>query len=482
VTDLPSLGAIGQVGSYRVGDSVTGIAYERRGRHVFVGQRRNRGSRDALILIGKMIERGAVQNYYDSNVWLDVEHPHVIFISGKRGSGKSYDLGVIAEGLALSRPSAVSTKPVSFTSVFFDTQNQFWTLGLELDENIDEDREQLAALARWRLSPERVPNVVLLRPRGTAPLHLGEQEFSITSSDLSVDDWCGLFELDRFTPMGHLLRTLHSLVTIDGWTDADTGSSVDATPDFVPADLLRCLVTAVEVRAVHEAVRDGLQWRLESIAATQLFSAHGLSAADVLRSGQTTVVLLREIEDATKAVVVSVLCRRMFSLMGAHHTRRRAARRFGTTFEDDELPDGAWVLVDEAHVVAPTSRMTAARPTLVEFVKRGRDSGLSLVLATQQPSALDPAILSQVDINISHRLVFDADVSAAVARFPSRLPRNVRSGEQDISAPDDLIRSLGDGTAVLGDSESPRGLLVAVRPRVTPHGGREPSLLDAGTA
>ena len=41
-----------------------------------------------------------------------------------------------------------------------------------------------------------------------------------------------------------------------------------------------------------------------------------------------------------------------------------------------------------AHVVAPKDQNSPARDALIEYVKRGRDAGLSLVMATQQPSAI----------------------------------------------------------------------------------------------
>ena len=40
-----------------------------------------------------------------SNIlWLDVIKSHVILIAGKRGSGKSYSIGVLAEGLSKLPP------------------------------------------------------------------------------------------------------------------------------------------------------------------------------------------------------------------------------------------------------------------------------------------------------------------------------------------------------------------------------------------
>jgi hypothetical protein len=109
-------------------------------------------------------------------------------------------------------------------------------------------------------------------------------------------------------------------------------------------------------------------------------------------------------------------------------------------------------------------------------VKRGRDSGLSLVLATQQPSALDQSAISQVDVTILHKLTVDADIAAATARLPSPLPSSTRKGEKDISDARVLIRELGQGEALLSDAEASRSVLVRIRPRISPHGGGEPLL------
>ncbi len=186
---LPPLGHLEGVSGYRVADSAAELNFVPRGKHLILGQRRNRGRSDSLILLGKSIERGALRDLYDSNVWLDVEHPHVVFISGKRGSGKSYDLGIFVEGLALNSASRITTKDTPITTIFFDTQNQFWTLGATPDGDIPEDREQLQQLEKWRLDPSALPNVRLMRPRGTPALGAGDIEFAIAPADLSLDDW-----------------------------------------------------------------------------------------------------------------------------------------------------------------------------------------------------------------------------------------------------------------------------------------------------
>jgi len=189
--------------------------------------------------------------------------------------------------------------------------------------------------------------------------------------------------------------------------------------------------------------------------------------------------LMRNLDNATKSIVVSVLTKQIFTLMGEYHTKRKVSKRQHTAMPSgyESLPDGAWVIIDEAHIVCPSDSDTSAKHSLIEYVKRGRDAGLSLVLATQQPSAIDSRVLSQVDLVIAHRLVMEADIAAAVSRMPATLPSRVTIGGQDITNASALIRMLDTREAWIADAESSRAFLVAMRPRLTAHGGDEPLLV-----
>ena len=52
------------------------------------------------ILIGKQYVTMGQTTSLSNPVYMDVAGAHVVFIVGKRGSGKSYSMGAIAEGLA----------------------------------------------------------------------------------------------------------------------------------------------------------------------------------------------------------------------------------------------------------------------------------------------------------------------------------------------------------------------------------------------
>ena len=50
-----------------------------------------------------------------------------------------------------------------------------------------------------------------------------------------------------------------------------------------------------------------------------------------------------------------------------------------------------------------------SKEALIQWVKEGRQPGLSLVVASQQPAALDMEVLSQCDVIISHALITAVD-------------------------------------------------------------------------
>ena len=84
---------------------------------------------------------------------------------------------------------------------------------------------------------------------------------------------------------------------------------------------------------------------------------------------------------------------------------------------------------------------------MIEYVKRGRDAGLSLVMATQQPSAIDDRILSQVNLTINHRLTFQTDINAATNRLPTKPLGSLKISGQEINEFGSMIRLLESGEA-----------------------------------
>ncbi len=484
-SSMPSLGHITGVRKVEVSEPIERAAYISNGRHLLMGQRRNRGDTSALILLGKCIEQARVSNKFDSNVWLDVHTPHVVFVCGRRGTGKSYDLGILAEGLTLGYDSSIATKDSAITTLFFDTQSQFWALLNAPDEGLEEDKEQLIQLQQWGIPAKQVPSAKLFAPYGDQSVHPEAVEFSIDPAELDLEDWCGLFRLEIYSPQGQVIRNLLRKVSEAGYTVPEGigrqgHRKVAAQEEYDLGDLIACLQEDVELNEHSQRqTRDAILWKLEALRDSKVFQKRSWDVLEVLRPGQLSIFLLRNLDDATKSLVVSVIAKKVFRIMGRYHTERKAAERSKRPLpkEHASLPLGVWTLIDEAHLICPSDSQTAAKPILIEYVKRGRDAGLSLVLATQQPSAVDSRVVSQVDLLIAHRLVVDADISAALARVPADFPRDVSFGTARISDRLALIRALETGEAWIADAETNRAILVAMRPRVTAHGGDEPKVV-----
>src|SRR5689334_6265770 len=105
MTDLGHLSGT----AYRTKDGIEELRFDAKGRNLFIGQRDTSSDPTASVLIGKVAERSSSSDRFDSNVWLDVTFPHVVLVCGRRGSGKSYDLGIIAEGLSAQGGSNFSS-------------------------------------------------------------------------------------------------------------------------------------------------------------------------------------------------------------------------------------------------------------------------------------------------------------------------------------------------------------------------------------
>jgi len=128
------------------------------------------------------------------------------------------------------------------------------------------------------------------------------------------------------------------------------------------------------------------------------------------------------------------------------------------------------VVIDEAQNALPSERRTTATDMLIKFVREGRNYGLSFMVATQQPTALDQRILSQVDTLIAHRLTVQTDIDYVRRNLKSNLPEEVVYANSKLSF-DELMRSLDVGQALVSNTEAERSFIVDVRPRVSVHGG-----------
>lgn len=445
---------------YHSQDPIVKIQYLPKGNNIVFGRILKNNDCKNLIYIGKVFENTTGRNFLSADAWLDTTFPHVIYITGTRGSGKSFDLGVLLEGIShLSQPSPIQNEVEPVCSILIDTQSQFWTLKYPPNPKVPQNKAQLEELKRWNIKENSLSSCQILIPPGTAAITGGEKVFHLKPSQVLHEEWCGLIREDVYGPQGHVLsRTLEAL----------------RGQNYTIADMLQYIGNAGHWGNISDAPRNAVLYKLESYQRTGLFSGQGLDIKSLLKPGLCSVLMLRDLRNEDKSLVAGLIARQLFTIMGDHHKKLKVDTFFGRSGKSEDLPKRAWLFIDEAHVVAPSGELSPAKEALVEYVKRGRDAGLSLVMATQQPSAVDNKILSQVNISFSHRLTFQADIDAAVNRIPTKLLSKLRFSGVEISDFGDMLRNLDTGECFVGDHNTSRVVIMSIRPRVTSHGGYNP--------
>lgn len=417
-------------------------------KRVLVGSREPAPSKSAYI--GKVIEQGRTGNLLDYEVHCDISFPHVIGVFGSRGSGKSFDLGVFLEEIFQSGQGGDS-------GIVFDIQDQFWTLAHVPSQDISGDTGHLADLAKWGLAPAALPHLVVWLPRGSDTPVPDAKPFSLAPIQLSDADWLALLELERFSPMGQALLNL-------------LRQAGPLTPDLLAQAIPGSGLTV----RFQQPTLDGLSWRLNSLADVGIIDNSGVEIDDLLQPDTLSVILMRNLSDGIRGLVVGVVARLVADRMGREKQRRKVAMRTGQDGANTTLASRLWMVLDEAHVLVPSDGSTAATEPMIDYVKRGRDAGLSLIFATQQPSAVNTKMISQVDLTITHSLAFETDLAAAAARMPARVANEYEVDNEKTGAIGDVLRSLSPGEAIVADTSSGRAFLIKIRPRLSAHGGVSP--------
>lgn len=491
----------GEVRKFRIDDRLRiASVQDASGYNIFLGRPRTELEQDYLILLGKVIEMTRNPNYSNANVWLDVGKPHVVFIVGRRGKGKSYDLGIITEGLTLNASSKISSKEETVSTIVFDTMNQFWSSYFEPSKEDPEEAKQIKLLKKWGLDAKALTTLRLFVPRGTTKLFPFFEELTIKPSELNDNDWCNLFGFDKYSDLpGQLLASSYRKVTQDGYYTSD-GDFVKPKKDYIINDLVYCIENdrdiLSETRGFKIETRRAIIQRLREAEEWKVFSEKGLDISEIYRAGQASVIMIGELDDNAKALLCGLIVRKVYDLRASTRSYEEKLLRLrgilnkatNTTERSEtekeinrllsqlrsEYHPPSWILIDEAHVMCPQVGKTSAKPALIKVARRGRDKGLSLVLATQRPSAIDKTLISQKDILIIHQLGIEADRKTAKAQVGTTIPKNVYRGNTLLKDSfEEIITDVDTGEAFVADDEASRCFLMKVRPRLSAHGGKE---------
>ncbi|MBA3064231.1 ATP-binding protein [Candidatus Woesearchaeota archaeon] len=412
---------------------------------------------DGTILLGKhFVKMGQVTSLYNP-ILLDVIRSHIVFICGKRGCGKSYTLGVIAEGMS-NLPEEISK---NLSVVILDTMGIYWTM--KYANKKDED-----LLDEWGLKASGF-DVKIFTPIGYYDEFRKKGiptdfSFSIMPSEFDAADWCMTFEIPINSSMGVLIeRVILNLK--------------EKKKNFSIGDIIK------EVKAdkkVEQNVKDAVENRFVSSEKWGLFSEKGTALTDLILPGKITILDVscyatlpgsKEIS----SLVIGLVAQKLFrERMIARRTEEFEAVKSTTTFFEEEIPDKekkpmVWLMIDEAHEFLPKEGKTSATHALLTILREGRQPGISLVLASQQPGQIHTDVMTQSDTVISHRITAKIDIDALSALMQSYMRKGLDAQLNDLPHV--------NGAALIFDDTNERMYPMMVRPRITWHGGEAPTAI-----
>ncbi len=390
--------------------------------------------------LGRVSEKGK-HDLYGKKVLVDAVFPHVIFISGHRGSGKSYTLGVIAEEL--------SKADLGVGVILVDPIGIFWAL-----KNENTDSNESVLLEKWGLNPDFLKNIEVFTPIGIYKDYKDETvdtPFALKPSDLHIEDWCRTFDIDRYEVRGTVLEKAMQIVSRE-------------QKDYAIDDILAALDDPGITNSYRSDSIQAIRSRMNAAKGWGIFSGNGTPLSALSSPNKISVLDISNprIGDSLRALLVGIIARKILEA----RIKSSRGELFETSGEDDGSIPVTWLLIDEAHVLVPNNKKTAASDPLIEYAKQGRKPGCALVLVTQQPSAMHKNIMSQIDIMITHLLTFEDDIKAFLKRVPSSVPDKFEES--------DFIRSMPTGVGLISDQKTQnRSLVVKIRPRTSLHAGRE---------
>ena len=158
------------------------------------------GHKGAILLGRQYVER-LDKLFLENDVYMDVSGAHVMMICGKRGGGKSYTMGVMAEGFSLLEPKVFQNLSI----ILLDTMGVYWTMG-------HANQKEAKLLDPYGMKPTPVDFKIFTpekyyheyKKRGIRT----DVPFSVEPHELTGEDWVLAFKQEKYSANGLYIQKI----------------------------------------------------------------------------------------------------------------------------------------------------------------------------------------------------------------------------------------------------------------------------------
>jgi len=260
---------------------------------------------------------------FDSNnelgeqVRLDLNEPHMVTVCGKRGSGKSHTLGVMMEEL-MTLPAQVKQ---NLNGLVIDAMGIYWSLQVQTPDT--------DLLDGWDISPREYP-VKVYYPAGLEEQYEEIQEyfhegFELYPSELAVDDWLYLLDIDETQAQAGLLSQVIE----------------EAEEDFGQYYSIMDLLDKVEASPESANIKDALHRRLEKAKNWGIFSSSGSKIEEIVEGGEFVVLDLSgagALPWNVRTMLTGILVKKMYNKRSFDRSREEVKKIKGEHTEVNFRP------------------------------------------------------------------------------------------------------------------------------------------------
>jgi hypothetical protein len=334
-------------------------------------------------------------------VWLrpDGLAAHTAIIA-QSGSGKSFMLGRFLEELVgKTKARLLILDPNGDFASFNAINEERWNPKDDTRHHRLDDDTAEAFKAMWE--PLNSQFTLLSQYAERA----GAREITLSWSKLSDGDKAGLLQVSPSTRVVFdNLCNGYANAPLDDWHEKTRLASGSFSDNVARPyeELLGHMTGLLGLELWNDAAPNPVQWFMQDLS-------QGSHA-------RVVCVDLGSVEQRHQSAVSAYV-----ALSALWQARREAWRRVLPLPRDEDNRWPVFVVIDEAHNLAPEQPVDAASIALAEIMTRiameGRKYGLFLVLVTQRPSRLNSNLLSQCDNLCLMKMSNPADVELVKDRF-----------------------------------------------------------------